>query len=45
MAYVNTVCTGRVTIFSTGSKFRPGLNFTYLHAILGTRSYALLVAI
>ena len=28
MAYVNTAYAGRVTIFSTGSKFRPGSNFT-----------------
>ena len=43
MAYINTVCTGRVTIFSTGSKFRPVSNFMYLHALpLAACSYALL---
>ena len=43
MAYVNAACTGRVTIFSTGGKFRPVSNFTQLHALtLAARSYALL---
>ena len=37
-------CAGRVTIFSTGGKFRPVSNFTYLHTLtLATCSYALLV--
>ena len=44
MAYVNAACTGRVTIFSTGGKFGPVLNFTELHALtLAARSYALLL--
>ena len=43
MAYVNAACTGRVTIFSAGGKFRPVLNFTQLHALtLAACSYALL---
>ena len=46
MAYVNTACAGRVTIFSIGGKFRPGSNFTYLHALtLAACSCALLVSI
>ena len=46
MAYVNAACAGRVTIFSTGGKVRPGSNFTLLHALtLATRSYALLVKV
>ena len=46
MAYVNTACAGRVTIFSTGGKFRPVSNFTWLHALtLAARSYALLIGI
>ena len=43
MAYVNTACAGRVTIFSTGGKFRLVSNFTWLHALtLAARSYVLL---
>ena len=43
MAYVNAACAGRVTIFSTGGKVRPGSNFTQLHTLtLAARSYALL---
>ena len=43
MAYVYAACAVHVTIFSTGSKFRPVSNFTELHALtLATRSYALL---
>ena len=43
MAYIYTACAVRVTIFSTGSKFRPVSNFTELHAFtLAARSYALL---
>ena len=43
MAYVNAACAGRVTVFSTGGKFGPVLNFTELHALtLAARSYALL---
>ena len=34
----------RVTIFSTGGKFRPVSNFTELHTLtLATRSYTLLL--
>ena len=29
MAYVNAVCAGRVTIFSTGGEFRLGSNLIY----------------
>ena len=33
----------RVTIFSTGGKFQPVWNFTYLHTLpLAARSYVLL---
>jgi len=40
MAYVYTVC---VTIYSTGSTFRPVPNFTELHTLIQvTRSCALL---
>ena len=43
MAYVNAACAGHVTIFSTGGKFRPVSNFTWLHALtLAARSYVLL---
>ena len=43
MAYVKSGCAVRVTIFSTGGKFRPVSNFTELHAhTLVARSYALL---
>ena len=45
MAYVNTTCAGCVTIFSTGSKFRPVSNFTQLHVhavTLAACSYAVL---
>ena len=43
MPYVDAACAGRVTIFSTGGKFRPVSNFTELHALtLAARSYALL---
>ena len=41
MAYVNAVCAGHVTIFSTGGKFRPVLK---LHTLtLAARYYVLLV--
>ena len=40
MAYVYCSCAVRVTIFSTGGKFRRVSNFTELHAL--THSYALL---
>ena len=44
MAYVNAACARHVTIFSTGSKFRPVSNFTKLHALtLAARSYVLLL--
>ena len=44
MAYVSAVCAGHVTIFSTGGKFRPVLNF--LHALTQvTHSYALLLQV
>ena len=34
---------GMLYYFSTGGKFRPGSNFTYLHTLtLATRSYVLL---
>ena len=37
------MCAGRVTIFSTGSKFHPVSNLTPSHALtLAARSYALL---
>ena len=39
MAYVNTACTVRVTIFSTGGKLWLASNFTELHALT---PYALL---
>ena len=43
-AYVYAACTVRVTIFSTGSKFRPVSNFTELNNLtLAARSYALSV--
>ena len=43
IAYVNAVCAVHVTIFSTGGKFRPVLNFTELHALTqAAYSYALL---
>ena len=43
MAYVNAACTAHVTIFSTGSKFCPVSNFTWLHGLtLAAHSYALL---
>ena len=42
-AYVYPVCAVRVTIFSTGAKFRPVSNFMELHALTqATRSYELL---
>ena len=43
MAYVYATGQIRVTIFSTGGKFRPVSNFTELHALTqAARSYALL---
>ena len=33
MAYANAACAGCVTIFSTGGKFHPVLNFTQLYAL------------
>ena len=46
MAYVYTAHAGRVTIFSTGGKFRPVSKFTELHSLaLAARSYALLVGV
>ena len=35
MAYVNAVCAGRVTIFSTGGNIPPGFEFYVV-----TRSYS-----
>ena len=44
MAYAYAACAVRVTIFSTGGKFRLVSNFTDLHALtLAARSYALLL--
>ena len=33
MAYANAACAGWVTIFSTGGKFHPVLNFIQLYAL------------
>ena len=42
MTYVNAACTGCVTIFSTGGKFRLVSNFTEFHTLTqATGSYAL----
>ena len=44
MAYVYATCVVRVTIFSTGGKFRPVSNFTELHTLTqAARSYSLLI--
>ena len=44
MPYVYAACPVRVTIFSTGGKFRPVSNFTELHTLtLAARSYTLLL--
>ena len=40
---IYAACAVRVTIFSIGSKFWPVSNFTELHALTQTRSYALLL--
>ena len=43
MPYVYAACAACVTIFKTGSKFRPVSNFTELHALtVAARSYVLL---
>ena len=42
MTYVNAVCVGCVTIFSTGGKFRQASN---LRCYSTARSYALLYAL
>ena len=43
MAYVYAVCTGHVTVFSTGGEFQPVCNFTELYALTqAAHSYVLL---